>query len=199
LDRAELDVSPIIELGTPATSVANAVFSPAVLNFGFVAGLVLALLCLLSTTWYMLSFERDTTALISETLQNATRVKDANVSVLMEHALNTHAFVAHLLLLSCGVFVGMAMAFLGFSLFLIGAHGEIDAQMQGNDQFKLSVARLSPGAFAIMGAAIVIAVCATHSLSFGSDTKNPAPPNQSAGASGPGAASPGPGKSDHDI
>jgi len=68
-------------------------------------------------------------------------------------------------LLSCGVFVGLAMIGLGFSLFLIGVRGELDlvARKEG---FLIKISRLAPGLFVLLCAAVLIAICVTYQFSI---------------------------------
>jgi len=145
----------------------NSAFPPGVLAFGFVKGVVLAVACLALSAWYLIAFERQTTAIVSNVLAGAHDVSSPQEITITELGLNVHAYVARILLLSCGIFVGMAFGFLGFSLFLMGVQGDIAASARGPNEMSFSVARLSPGIFAILCAAILVGICATHAVDFG--------------------------------
>ena len=70
-----------------------------------------------------------------------------------------------LLLLSTGIFVGMSFGFLGFALCLIQAKGDIELEGSTAD-YKLKVARLSPGLFVILCSTVIIIVCATFRIEY---------------------------------
>lgn len=70
-----------------------------------------------------------------------------------------------LLLLSTGIFVGMSFGFLGFALCLIQAKGDIELEGSTQD-YKLKVARLSPGLFVILCATVIIIICATFRIEY---------------------------------
>lgn len=74
-------------------------------------------------------------------------------------------YVARILLLSCGVVVGMALGFLGFALFLLGVEGTQDVEGTA-PSLTLKLARLSPGAFVIICSAVLVGVCVTRPLPF---------------------------------
>jgi len=70
-----------------------------------------------------------------------------------------------LYLLSTGIFVGMSFGFLGFALFLIQAEGDVDLETSVKD-YKLKIARLSPGLFVILCATAIIIACATFRITY---------------------------------
>lgn len=80
-------------------------------------------------------------------------------------AISAQLVIAKVALLSCSILVGMAFGFLGFSLFLIGIRAEmnVEASKEGS---QVKLARLSPGVFVILCAAVMISVSATHPTPF---------------------------------
>lgn len=135
------------------------------MQLGFVTGLILAIACLALSAYYLLSFERHANSAVEHVLASATRSNtSANQLYVMQFSLSVHMAIARTLLLSCGVFAGLSFGFLGFSLFLIGVDGAINAELQGRDAVKVSAAGLAPGAFVILCASVLIAVCARGSL-----------------------------------
>ncbi len=68
-------------------------------------------------------------------------------------------------LLSTGIFVAMAFGFLGFALFLIQAKGEVEGSFEAKD-FKITIARMSPGLFVIMCSTIIIIFCSTFPIEY---------------------------------
>jgi len=80
-------------------------------------------------------------------------------------------------LLSCGVLAGVAFGFLGFALFLLGIKETMDVSFEA-DSYKANAARMSPGVFLIVVAAVLIGVCATRETPFNysiEQTKSTAP------------------------
>lgn len=155
-------------------------FTPRVLNAGFIIALVLAGLCLLLAGWYMLSFQHTTGYAVNEVVEKTVTTPKQPVSPkdalfndpeaarykyeTLRLSLSIHMYIARILLLSCGILVGLAFGFLGFSLFLIGVKGNVDATLNANERYKLQLARLSPGLFVILCAAILTGACATRTL-----------------------------------
>lgn len=70
-----------------------------------------------------------------------------------------------LLFLSTAIFVAMSFGFLGFALFLIQAHGDLDMDAAAGD-YKLKIARLSPGLFVILCSTVILIVCATFKIEY---------------------------------
>jgi hypothetical protein len=58
----------------------------------------------------------------------------------------------------------MAFGFLGFALFLLGIGGSIDAEAAGGAAVRIQVAKISPGAFVMLCAAILVGLCATTTV-----------------------------------
>jgi hypothetical protein len=149
--------------GTTNVPRQTRLFSPRVLDTGFVCGLILASICLVAACAYLFLFEFDADAIV----KSAAMGKVAPQPMLLDQvqlALEVHLYDAHILLLSCGIFVGLAFGFIGFSLFLVGAQGNVDANVNAPNNLSLSVARLSPGLFTILCASILVGLCATPDL-----------------------------------
>ena len=70
-----------------------------------------------------------------------------------------------MVLLSTGIFVAMAFGFLGFALFLIQAKGEVEGMLEYKD-YKVNIARMSPGLFVILCATVIIIFCATFRIDY---------------------------------
>jgi hypothetical protein len=97
------------------------------------------------------------------------KIRPDSPSGALEVAINGRLVMARVALLSCGVFTGMSFGFLGFALFLLGIKKEINADAQ-YENFQVKLARMSPGVFIILIAAILIGVCVTHSTPFTYET-----------------------------
>jgi len=139
-------------------------FSRPILNIGFFVGLVLAVACLLLSTFYLVRFEAHANSGVTSALEAAQNDPSSNQLLAMQFSLSVHMYIARILLLSCGIFAGLSFGFLGFALFLIGVEGAVAASLEGTGGLRVSVARLAPGAFVILCAAILIGVCARGSL-----------------------------------
>lgn len=133
------------------------------LNTGFVCGLLLAGACLVFSAFYLYYFLTNTSAAIENMLKaGESSLLPTDVIGL---GINARMVMARIALHSCGVFVGMAFGFLGFSLFLLGIKGEMDLDA-GAESYKVKIARLSPGVFVILCATVLIGVCAASSTPF---------------------------------
>lgn len=170
-------------------------FSARVVNAGFITGLALAALCLILSGGYLVYFHQSANAAVKTILersQSSTAQPPAQSSApsAQEYqttrlALSVHMYIARISLLSTGVFVGLAFGFLGFSLFLIGINGSMDASLETAGNIKLQAARIAPGVFVLLASTILIGVCVTRSLPMtlgdrGSvNATDSAPPNTS--------------------
>lgn len=125
------------------------------MNAGFLFALIVAGVCLFHSVDYLRQFQA--------TLQGLTASQGV-ASVKIE-ALTNGYVAARLMLLSCGVSIGLAFGFLGFGLFLLGARGSISAQGAAGD-YHVTLARLSPGVFVITCAALLTGICATQSVPY---------------------------------
>lgn len=133
------------------------------LNTGFVCGLLLAGACLVFSAFYLYYFLTNTSAAVENMLKaGESSLLPTDVIGL---GINARMVMARIALHSCGVFVGMAFGFLGFSLFLLGIKGEMDLDA-GAESYKVKIARLSPGVFVILCATVLIGVCAASSTPF---------------------------------
>lgn len=149
-------------------------FSRKILEIGFLTGLLLALACFGLSSYYLISFEQHANAAVTKALADSSGNLSAHQIFATQFALGVHMYVAKVLLLSCGVFAGLSFGFLGFSLFLIGVEGAVDAQLETPSALRLSVVKLAPGAFVIVCAAILIGVCATGVAPTRIDAQNQA-------------------------
>lgn len=138
-------------------------FSARILDFGFVAGIVLAAMCLLLSAYYLQQFLTATNEGVGELLKQQPASLEGRDLITM--GISARLVMARLALRSCGVFVGLSFGFLGFSLFLIGVRGVIDANVEHANS-TLTLARLSPGVFVIFCATVLIALCVTLSTPF---------------------------------
>jgi len=135
-----------------------------VLNVGLVLAFVLAASCLFVTAFYLFKFLRVTTqGGISELTTTASNVTVSDTTAQL--AIQGRTVIARIVLLSCGIFAGLSFGFLGFGLFLMGIKGEIGVEAQA-ETHQLKIARLAPGAFVILVAAVLIGVCATRETPF---------------------------------
>jgi hypothetical protein len=136
------------------------------INFGFIIGLLLAVACLALSALYLYRFQSD----IGRSVLDIVTKTNIDKPGIARFAITGQMYLGRVTLLSCGVFVGMAFGFLGFSLFLIGVKGDVNAEgTQGPLTIKLE--RVSPGLLVIICATILIAMCATRTLPF--DYKGP--------------------------
>ncbi len=157
------------------------VFSRTILNIGFLIGMGLAISCFAVASLYLYKYLNGVDSLFSEltkaSMQNSIRV---DVLDLLIHG---KLVAARFSLLSCGILTGLALCFIGFCLFLIGAKGEITAQGEAQHT-KLMLSRLAPGAFVMFCATVLIAVCATHAVSFDTRLGNSPPQSGDQGLDG---------------
>lgn len=134
------------------------------LNVGFVFAFLLAALCLVASALYLFQFLQETThGGIQELTTTASNVAVSDTTAQL--AIQARTVIARIVLLSCGVFAGLSFGFLGFGLFLMGIKGEIGVEAQA-ETHQLKIARLAPGAFVILVAAVLIGVCATRETPF---------------------------------
>jgi hypothetical protein len=189
----ELDALAVLE-ASPASSAAGSTdtehpgFSVRVMNFGFVAGVVLAALCLVLSAYYLQQFLTATNEGVGDLLKQ--RPASADERSLITMGISARLVMARLALRSCGVFVGLSFGFLGFSLFLIGVRGVMSARGEYGDA-KLTLARLSPGVFVIFCATVLIGLCVTMATPFEyTQTTNPQPVTVTTALPGPASSKP---------
>ena len=141
-------------------------FPQTVLNVGFIAAIALAGILFLGTIVYLAIFLSSASATITNLVQdvNSERIP-ANGMPMVIHA---QMAVVKMTLLSCGIFVGAAVGFLGFSLLLLGVKGTMtgDSSRAG---LQSKLLNLAPGAFVLLCATILVGVCATGDLSLATD------------------------------
>lgn len=145
-------------------------FSRRVLNIGFLAAIALAAIAFCLAGVYLLRFADSTHAVVAQALtagstlhQSGRGLSAVNVE-LIQNSLGIHAYVARVLLVSCGMFVALAFGFLGFALFLVGASGQSEMTAEGKDIGKLSLNNLAPGTIAIVAATLLAGLCVTRPL-----------------------------------
>lgn len=138
-------------------------FPAKLLNGGFVFALVLAGVSLLASATYLVSYlisvERSLTEFIPLLGKN-TQYSDYDSLII-----TTRVFLTRMTLRSCGVFMGMSFGFLGFALFLLGVKGEMDVDLS-SERFSLRLARLAPGAFILLCATVLVALCVVYPAPF---------------------------------
>jgi hypothetical protein len=161
---------------------ASNVFPPWLLNTGFIFALILAFICLAASVWYLSYFLISTSNGVEAILSNPDAALNAS-QARFELAIQARTVMARLALLSCGTFVGMSLAFLGFALFLLGVKGEMDAE-GAVESYSVKLARLSPGVFVILCASILIGVCSTQRIRFDYERQTMPPPNNNQGNAG---------------
>jgi hypothetical protein len=145
-------------------------FSRRILDIGFLAAIALAAIAFCFAGVYLLRFADSTQAVVAQALAAGSTPEQAGKALssvnveLIQNSLGVHAYVARVLLVSCGMFVSLAFGFLGFALFLVGASGQSDLAAEGKDLGKLSLTNLAPGTVAIVAATLLAAICVTRPL-----------------------------------
>jgi hypothetical protein len=125
--------------------------------------LAAGLVCLTTASVYLYRFQSHTEE-IKSGFQTGTGSVNGyfDITKLQVSAISI-AYQSRIELLSTGVYVGLALAFLGFALIVIGVHGDISGSASRGDT-KVSLSHLSPGVFVIVCSATLIAICTTRSL-----------------------------------
>jgi hypothetical protein len=95
-------------------------------------------------------------------------IQHASVQMMAIHARNIQA---RLSLQACGVFVGMALGFVGLCLSLLGAKGDMDLDTSVAGK-SLKVNRMVPGVGVIVCGTVLAAVSITHTTSYHFSTPN---------------------------
>lgn len=159
--RSQAAIAAKAPVPAPSETVSTGLFGPppnpaakAVL-YGFFIGVAFATLCFAIAGWYLVSYLSYATGAVDAV--TARPNVDTGVLVLQ-------IAMAQVLLQSCGLAVGMAFGFLGFSLFLLGIGGNMDASAAAQGGVGIQVARISPGAFVMLCSAILVGLCATQHL-----------------------------------
>jgi len=160
-----------------AVSQRTGFVSKKLLNAGFVFALVLALLCLIFSSFYLFQYLRSANTGITQLLDKVA-VKQIELETgQLEVLINGRLVMGRLGLLSAGVSAGLSFGFLGFALFLLGIRESMDVSFE-HVNYKANAARMSPGVFLIIVAAFLIGVCATRETPFNysiEETKPAAP------------------------
>ncbi len=173
----------------PATDAAP--FSPRLLSVGFIFGLMISSVLMISCVVYLFAFMISTNSAVSITLteaqlaplrvlrppadtkNNATTVPTSVSPPIVQStpigsytenerlatlSIYSRLLMAGLVFNSCGLMIGVAMAFLGLSLFLLGVKGQLDAKGR-TEKFAVQLIRVSPGALAIICSAMIVFAC----------------------------------------
>ena len=140
-----------------------------VLNFGFRLGIWFAAVAFLGSVLILALFAGRAVFLEPEL------VKNSQINEKFEPGLaQLNTFVAlgktKIAFLACGAVAGIALAGVGFSLFLIGVKGEMDLEA-ASEQVSIKLARFSPGVIVILCGVILIGICTTRGFSI--DSKIP--------------------------
>jgi hypothetical protein len=121
-----------------------------VIALGYMAGIAISFVGLIASAlylWYFMALTPDPVSI------------DSSAKLLGISA------ERRMLLLSTAIFVAMSFGFLGFSLFLIQAEGEVDGSIEAGD-YKFKFVRLSPGLFVILCATVIIIVASTFRIQY---------------------------------
>lgn len=179
-----MSVNP--DAATPAAPVANSPALPVeeakgrkdalpsisgkVLDLGFKAGLGLTLINLLAAMGFLYLYlstanqkldglDANTKELVGDSLPALT-LKFTFI------CLQYQAVRAKVTLLACGICSALAVAFLGFILYLVGATREMDVSGTSGGS-SVAFNRITPGTLVMVCSLVLIGVCSTHVLSFG--------------------------------
>ena len=141
-------------------------FSRRTMDIGFLSALVLAAVAFLMAGWYLSRFAdsaQGITTMVVGVAQGGKPISAVGLE-LMQNSLGIHAYIARVLLVSCGMFVALAFGFLGFALFLVGAASTSDIAAEGVGGFKVSAFSLAPGTVALIAASVLAGICVTRPL-----------------------------------
>lgn len=143
-------------------------FSRKVLDGGFKAALIFTAVLLAASVIYLFLFmyrvsaAPDSSAFTTAGPPTGDLTKDAfymarhETQVRLQYQARSEA--SNLVFSSIGLLVGVAMAFIGVALFLMGIRGDMDASGKGKEM-SFRLARLSPGMLAILCATIIVLWC----------------------------------------
>ena len=139
-------------------------------NIAFVVALSISVLLLVGGAIYLSVFLAITTSTLNTVFREAAQTPNTGV-LSAAYALTSIAFN------SCAMFVGIAFAFLGLAMFLLGIRGEMDASGE-TEAFSFKLLRASPGALAMVCSVIVLTTCliTRPTLSFGPETSRSVTP-----------------------
>jgi hypothetical protein len=132
------------------------------LNIAFVFALLLGGICLFVSAFYLYRFLQATSAGLDPMVQSAGTNQTPGA---LEVMINGRLVMARISLLSCGIFVGIAFGFVGFSMCLLGIKESVDVDLT-NETYKARFVRLSPGVLIIICSTILTGVCATRETPF---------------------------------
>jgi tetrahydromethanopterin S-methyltransferase subunit B len=138
------------------------------LSIGFGVAMVIAISCLIMSGLYLFRYLDSTNSGIDTLIKSTNTASDLSI---LSVSIAGRLQMARFALLSCGAFAGLSFGFLGFALFLIGIKEEMDVEAQ-SESYHIKFARMSPGTLVILTAAVLIGVCITRQLSFGTEYRS---------------------------
>jgi|SRR5215213_1434034 len=177
------------KLSRTASQQSSSFVSRKLLSVGFVFALVLALLCLTLSIFYLFQYLSSANTGITQLLDKVAAQQIKLETGQLEVLINGRLVMGRMGLLSCGVLAGVSFGFLGFALFLLGIRESMDVSFD-SESYRANAARMSPGVFLIVVAAVLIGVCATRETPFNysiDETKSTAPGAGSTPAAGTSA------------
>lgn len=169
----------------------RSMFSSKLLNAGFVFALVLSLLCLGLSVFYLFQYLNSANTGITQVLDKVATQQIKLETGQLEVLINGRLVMARLGLLSCGVLAGVSFGFLGFALFLLGIKETMNVSFD-SVSYKANVARMSPGVFLVVIAAVLIGVCVSRETPFSYSIEEAKPSSPPAISARDGAASSSP-------
>jgi hypothetical protein len=138
-------------------------FPQKILNVGFIFGLGLAGLALVMTGFYLGWFLASTDSSLERLFEGAA--KSSLSQPTFRISITARMILIKMALRSCGIFVGLAFGFLGFSLFLLGIRGDMDVDAR-SESYRVRLSRMYPGVFVILCATVLVAICVLNSTDF---------------------------------
>ena len=140
-------------------------FAAWILLYSFVAAVLLAISGFAVVAVYLFSYLKHAIDTFNAAAIDQLAVLD---NARMQSILLARAGLWKFILQSCGIISSVAFGFLGFSLFLLGIKGDMDANLDATTH-KLSLVRLAPGSFIMFCAMVLIGVCSNTKvqLQFG--------------------------------
>jgi len=157
--------APLAPPATPTPGTDLAVFDRGVRWAIAIAGV-----SLFASLLYLFWFQVRADAALTEL--TARVVTSEQSTALLPSAMNFRTATVRYTLLSTGVCVGVAVGFLGFALFLIGARGDTTAEVSGTEsRLAARLTHLSPGALVMVASVVLVGVCATRPVTVSTHTR----------------------------
>jgi hypothetical protein len=167
-----------------STALENAVLNqrfPSLFTIGFIAALLLATAAMIATVVYFFMFISTMNNAINTTIKDYQDLhtlpstattgsmkpsEERNPDAFLSGILAARVSAAQVGIASCGILAGMSLAFLGFSLFLLGIKSEMGVQAS-TERSSAKITRMSPGVLAFVCSTIIIFVSASRNYNFG--------------------------------